>query len=225
MIARGTGCDYVRTYGIPKKPERALAIDRRRARRGAIDVGRATYATHGRAAGSRMFLNIASCGMSGRRGRARERAHRSASAARRRSCGRRWRRSWAGGTSSSTSAPTTSSATLVANNVVVRELPLLRRRHEDRPRRAARRRAARRDPGRRRRRRSTSFSTCTGSTAARSAGTRRWRTLRARAGSRSRRCRRCPIEIDGEQPGTTPVTFEIVPQALRSDRSVRGASS
>jgi diacylglycerol kinase (ATP) len=24
-----------------------------------------------------------------------------------------------------------------------------------------------------------------------------------------------PIELDGEQPGTTPATFEVVPQALR----------
>jgi diacylglycerol kinase (ATP) len=24
-----------------------------------------------------------------------------------------------------------------------------------------------------------------------------------------------PIELDGEQPGTTPVSFEVVPQALR----------
>jgi diacylglycerol kinase family enzyme len=23
-----------------------------------------------------------------------------------------------------------------------------------------------------------------------------------------------PIELDGEQPGTTPATFEVVPQAL-----------
>jgi diacylglycerol kinase family enzyme len=24
-----------------------------------------------------------------------------------------------------------------------------------------------------------------------------------------------PVELDGEQPGTTPATFEIVPEALR----------
>ena len=24
-----------------------------------------------------------------------------------------------------------------------------------------------------------------------------------------------PVQLDGEQPGTTPVRFEIVPQALR----------
>ena len=24
-----------------------------------------------------------------------------------------------------------------------------------------------------------------------------------------------PIQLDGEQPGTTPVTFEVIPQALR----------
>jgi diacylglycerol kinase family enzyme len=24
-----------------------------------------------------------------------------------------------------------------------------------------------------------------------------------------------PVELDGEQPGTTPVSFEVVPRALR----------
>jgi diacylglycerol kinase family enzyme len=24
-----------------------------------------------------------------------------------------------------------------------------------------------------------------------------------------------PVELDGEQPGTTPATFEVVPRALR----------
>ena len=33
--------------------------------------------------------------------------------------------------------------------------------------------------------------------------------------SRSRRPFPCPVQLDGEQPGTTPATFEVVPNALR----------
>ena len=60
VIERGTGCDFVRTFDIPKKTDRAVAtIAAGRRRR--IDIGRATCATP---AGPqvRMFANIASCG-------------------------------------------------------------------------------------------------------------------------------------------------------------------
>ena len=62
-IQRGTGCDFVRTFGIPKKTDRAVAtIAAGRRRR--IDIGRATCATPD-GPRVRMFANIASCGMSG----------------------------------------------------------------------------------------------------------------------------------------------------------------
>jgi YegS/Rv2252/BmrU family lipid kinase len=63
VIGRGTGCDFVRTFDIPKRTDRAVAtIAAGRRRR--IDVGRATC--EGPSGPElRMFANIASCGMSG----------------------------------------------------------------------------------------------------------------------------------------------------------------
>jgi diacylglycerol kinase (ATP) len=63
VIERGTGCDFVRTFGIPKKTDRAVAtIAAGRRRR--IDIGRATC-TGESGPRVRMFANIASCGMTG----------------------------------------------------------------------------------------------------------------------------------------------------------------
>ena len=59
MIPRGTGWDFVRTYGIPRKLEDAIAVARDGAQR-TIDLGRATYRE-----GESYFANIASAGMSG----------------------------------------------------------------------------------------------------------------------------------------------------------------
>jgi YegS/Rv2252/BmrU family lipid kinase len=59
VIPRGTGWDFVRTYGIPRKLEDAVAVARDGASR-EIDLGRAAY--HG---GESYFANIASAGMSG----------------------------------------------------------------------------------------------------------------------------------------------------------------
>ena len=59
VIPRGTGWDFVRTYGIPRDLDGAIAVARNgRARQ--IDVGRATYGE-----GQSYFANIASAGMSG----------------------------------------------------------------------------------------------------------------------------------------------------------------
>ncbi len=63
VIERGTGCDFVRTFAIPKKTDRAVATVAA-GRRRRIDVGRATCATPS-GPQVRMFANIASCGMSG----------------------------------------------------------------------------------------------------------------------------------------------------------------
>jgi diacylglycerol kinase (ATP) len=59
VIPRGTGWDFVRTYGIPRKLEDAIAVARDGAQR-TIDLGRATYR-----GGESYFANIASAGMSG----------------------------------------------------------------------------------------------------------------------------------------------------------------
>jgi diacylglycerol kinase (ATP) len=64
VVPIGTGRDGARTYKIPAKPERALALLVDGATR-TIDLGRATYVAHSGAEESRLFLNIASCGLSG----------------------------------------------------------------------------------------------------------------------------------------------------------------
>jgi diacylglycerol kinase (ATP) len=64
IVPIGTGRDGVRTYGISGKPQRAIALIADGATR-TIDLGRATYRAHGGGEESRIFLNIASCGLSG----------------------------------------------------------------------------------------------------------------------------------------------------------------
>ena len=64
LLAIGTGRDTIRTYGISKKPKRALQVLADGATR-RVDVGRASYATEGGGSGSRMFLNVGSCGLTG----------------------------------------------------------------------------------------------------------------------------------------------------------------
>jgi YegS/Rv2252/BmrU family lipid kinase len=64
IVPVGTGRDGVRTYGISGKPVRALALLADGATR-TIDLGRATYLSHAGVEESRIFLNIASCGLSG----------------------------------------------------------------------------------------------------------------------------------------------------------------
>jgi len=59
VIPRGTGWDFVRTYGIPRRLEDAVAVARDGHAR-EIDLGRATYLD-----GESLFANIASVGMSG----------------------------------------------------------------------------------------------------------------------------------------------------------------
>jgi diacylglycerol kinase (ATP) len=59
VIPRGTGWDFVRTYGIPRRLDDAIAVAREgRARQ--IDLGKATFRE-----GQAYFANIASAGMSG----------------------------------------------------------------------------------------------------------------------------------------------------------------
>ncbi len=64
ILPFGTGGDFVRTVGIPREWKQAVAIlaagHRRR-----IDLGRLEFATRTGGTGTRMFVNIASFGMSG----------------------------------------------------------------------------------------------------------------------------------------------------------------
>jgi diacylglycerol kinase (ATP) len=64
VIPRGTGWDFARTYGIPRRFEEAVAVARDgRAR--PIDLGRAHYRAWDGAEAESYFANIASAGMSG----------------------------------------------------------------------------------------------------------------------------------------------------------------
>jgi YegS/Rv2252/BmrU family lipid kinase len=64
VIPRGTGFDFVRTYGIPRKLDAAVEVALRGAAR-EIDLGRARYRAWDGAEGESLFANIASAGMSG----------------------------------------------------------------------------------------------------------------------------------------------------------------
>src|SRR5207237_51736 len=63
VVHRGTGGDFVRTFGIPHKLEDALDVSRSPRSR-EIDLGRATLRTWAGREGSTWFANIASAGMS-----------------------------------------------------------------------------------------------------------------------------------------------------------------
>jgi diacylglycerol kinase (ATP) len=64
VIARGTGWDFVRTYGIPRKVEDAAAVALDGETR-SIDLGRVVYRTWDGREATGWFANIASAGMSG----------------------------------------------------------------------------------------------------------------------------------------------------------------
>jgi YegS/Rv2252/BmrU family lipid kinase len=64
VIARGTGWDFVRTYGIPRDLDQAVAIAKEGSAR-AIDLGRVAYQTWAGQDAEAYFANIASAGMSG----------------------------------------------------------------------------------------------------------------------------------------------------------------
>ena len=64
VIPRGTGWDFVRTYGIPRRLENAVEVALH-GRTRTIDLGRARYRSWDGSAGESLFANIASAGMSG----------------------------------------------------------------------------------------------------------------------------------------------------------------
>jgi diacylglycerol kinase (ATP) len=64
IVHRGTGGDFVRTFGIPRKLEAALEVARSGQSR-EVDLGRATLHTWAGRDGVTWFANIASAGMSG----------------------------------------------------------------------------------------------------------------------------------------------------------------
>jgi diacylglycerol kinase (ATP) len=64
VIPRGTGWDFVRTYGIPRRVEDAVAVALD-GRSRTIDLGRARYRAWDGEEAQSLFANIASAGMSG----------------------------------------------------------------------------------------------------------------------------------------------------------------
>jgi diacylglycerol kinase (ATP) len=64
VIARGTGWDFVRTYGIPRKVAEAARVALEGKAR-TIDLGRVTYRSWAGEEEQAWFANIASAGMSG----------------------------------------------------------------------------------------------------------------------------------------------------------------
>jgi diacylglycerol kinase (ATP) len=64
VIARGTGWDFIRTYGIPHKLDEAIAVARDGQTR-SIDLGRMRYRAWSGDQEEAYFANIASAGMSG----------------------------------------------------------------------------------------------------------------------------------------------------------------
>ena len=64
VIARGTGWDFARTYKIPRRIDAAVDVALNGATR-EIDLGKAHYRSWGGAEETRWFANVASAGMSG----------------------------------------------------------------------------------------------------------------------------------------------------------------
>jgi len=64
VVQRGSGCDFIRTFGIPKDTDRALEIAAHAPAR-TIDLGFVSYATPDGSTASRHFANIASAGLTG----------------------------------------------------------------------------------------------------------------------------------------------------------------
>jgi diacylglycerol kinase (ATP) len=64
ILQRGSGCDIMRTFGIPKDADRALEIAASAPAR-TIDMGRVEYVGRDGTAHGRHFVNIASAGLTG----------------------------------------------------------------------------------------------------------------------------------------------------------------
>lgn len=64
VVQRGSGCDLIRTFGIPKDADRALDIAANGSAR-TIDLGRVTFTRPDGDPGERYFVNVASAGLTG----------------------------------------------------------------------------------------------------------------------------------------------------------------
>lgn len=64
VICRGSGCDFIRTFGIPKKTAGAAAVATGGVTR-TLDLGRVRFTGNGGSPRTRYFANVASAGMTG----------------------------------------------------------------------------------------------------------------------------------------------------------------
>jgi diacylglycerol kinase (ATP) len=64
VVQRGSGCDFIRTYGIPKDADGALRVAAEGLPR-TIDLGRVSFAGHDGTPAQRYFANVASAGLTG----------------------------------------------------------------------------------------------------------------------------------------------------------------
>ena len=64
VVQRGSGCDFIRTFGIAKDADRALEVAAHAPAR-TIDMGRVSYAGRDGTPQSRHFVNVASAGLTG----------------------------------------------------------------------------------------------------------------------------------------------------------------
>jgi len=64
IISRGTGWDFIRTFGIPRKVEDAVEVALHGETR-SVDLGRVSYRAWDGSEGHAVFANVASAGMSG----------------------------------------------------------------------------------------------------------------------------------------------------------------
>jgi YegS/Rv2252/BmrU family lipid kinase len=64
VVMRGSGCDFARTFRIPKRTDAALEVAAKGATR-TVDLGRVSYTTQAGDRESRLFCNISSAGLTG----------------------------------------------------------------------------------------------------------------------------------------------------------------
>lgn len=64
IVCRGTGCDYIKSHGIPKREDEAIAV-LKRGRSRAVDVGSIRFQDASGLQRQRFFCNIAEAGLGG----------------------------------------------------------------------------------------------------------------------------------------------------------------
>jgi YegS/Rv2252/BmrU family lipid kinase len=64
IVPRGSGCDFVKTFGIPKQVDRAVAVAAGSTVR-TIDLGRVRFTAWDGTPAARIFCNVASAGLTG----------------------------------------------------------------------------------------------------------------------------------------------------------------